>query len=61
MDPFVLVVLSLVWVAASSGTGFLLALLAKRVHPGLSLLKLWGFYTVLMATLVAFVFLVVWL
>jgi hypothetical protein len=61
VDPFVLFVLSAVWVAASSGTGFLLALLAKRVHPGLSLLKLWGFYTVLMATLVAVVFLIVWL
>jgi hypothetical protein len=46
--------------AASSGSGFLLALLAKRVHPGLSLLKLWGFYTVLMATLVAVVFLIIW-
>jgi len=61
MDPFALLVLSAVWVAASSGSGFLLALLAKRVHPDLSLMKLWGFYTVLMALLVAVVFLVIWL
>ena len=46
--------------AASSGTGFLLALLARRVHPGLSLGKLWLFYTVLMAFLVAVVFLIAW-
>lgn len=61
MDPFALLILSAVWAVASSGSGFLLALLAKRVHPGLSLLKLWGFYTVLMATLVAVVFLIIWL
>ena len=56
-----LLVLSGVWVAASSGTGFLLALLAKRIHPGLSLVKLWLFYTVLMATLVALVLILAWL
>lgn len=61
MDPFALLILSVVWAVSSSGSGFLLALLAKRVHPGLSLLKLWGFYTVLMATLVAVVFLIIWL
>lgn len=61
MDPFALLVLSVVWVTASSGCGILLALLGKRVHPSLSLLKLWGFYTVLMATLVAVVFLIIWL
>jgi len=46
--------------AASSGSGFLLALLAKRIHPGLSMVKLWLFYTVLMAMLVAVVFLIAW-
>ena len=61
MEPVTLLVLSGVWMAASSGTGFLLALLAKRIHPGLSLLKLWLFYTVLMATLVAVVFVIAWL
>lgn len=47
--------------AASAGTGFLLALLGKRIHPGLSLVKLWLFYTVLMGTLVALVFVIAWL
>ena len=56
-----MVVLSAVWVAASTGTGFLLALLARRLHPGLSLIKLWFFYTVLMAVLVGIVFLIGWL
>jgi hypothetical protein len=53
-----LVVISVVWVAAASGTGFLLALLARRMHPGLSLVRLWFFYTILMALLVAFVLLI---
>ncbi len=60
MEPFALFVLLLVWMAGSSGTGLLLALLAKRIHPGLSMLKLWLFYTVLMAALVAVVFLIGW-
>jgi len=60
VDSLSLVVLSAVWMAASSGTGFLLALLARRVHSGLSLVKLWLFYTVLMAMLVAVVFLIIW-
>ena len=60
MGTTTLLVLSAVWVAAASGTGFLLALLAKRIHPGLSLLKLWLFYTVLMAVLVALVFILAW-
>lgn len=60
VDPMSLVVLLGVWVLASSGTGFLLALLAKRVHSGLSLSKLWAFYTVLMATLVAVTLLIAW-
>ena len=60
MEPITIVVLSVVWMAAASGTGFLLALLAKRVHPGLSLAKLWLFYTVLMAVLVAIVLAIGW-
>lgn len=60
MDGLTLMVLLAVWVAAASGTGFLLALLAKRIHPGLSLPKLWVFYTALMASLVAIVFLIAW-
>jgi hypothetical protein len=46
--------------AAASGTGFLLALLARRIHPSLSLLKLWFFYTVLMGLLVAVVLIIGW-
>ena len=60
MEPFSSAVLLCVWMAASSGSGFLLALLAKRIHPGLSTVKLWLFYTVLMAMLVAVVFLIAW-
>ena len=58
MSLFSTFVLSAVWVAASTGTGFLLALLARRLHPSLSLVKLWFFYTILMAVLVALVFLI---
>jgi hypothetical protein len=58
MDLVVWIVLLVVWTVASSGSGFLLALLAKRIHPALSLRKLWLFYTALMAMLVAAVFLV---
>jgi hypothetical protein len=60
MDLLVWMVLLVVWTAASSGTGLLLALLAKRIHPGLSLRKLWLFYTALMAVLVAAVFVIGW-
>jgi len=60
LEPLALIVLLVVWTASSSGTGFLLALLAKRIHPGLSLVKLWLFYTVLMAILVAVVILIAW-
>ena len=60
METYSLIVLLGVWTAASSGSGFLLALLAKRVHPGLSMVKLWLFYTVLMALLAAVVFLIGW-
>ncbi len=58
MDISALAILLVVWVAASSGTGYLLALLAGRIHSGLSLRKLWLFYTVLMAVLVAATFLI---
>jgi hypothetical protein len=60
LDATTLLVLLAVWVAAASGTGFLLALLAKRLHSGLSLGRLWMFYTILMAFLVAAVFLIGW-
>lgn len=60
MELFPLGVLAVVWVVSSSGTGLLLALLARRIHPGLSLVRLWFFYTILMALLVAFVFILGW-
>jgi hypothetical protein len=60
MDPLSLIVLLGVWVIAACGCGFLLAILARRVHTGLSLIKLWVFYTSLMAFLVAIVFLLAW-
>lgn len=60
MEFFSWVVLSLVWILAASGTGLLLAQLARRLHPGLDLVKLWFFYTVLMGVLVAIVFLIGW-
>jgi hypothetical protein len=60
VDLMVWIVLLVVWTAASSGSGFLLALMAKRIHPGLSLVRLWLFYSALMATLVAVVFLMGW-
>lgn len=49
-----------VWVTCSLGSGWVLALLARRIHPSLSLVKLWAFYSALMAFLVAVVFLVGW-
>ncbi|MFO8174391.1 MAG: hypothetical protein ACQET1_08970 [Gemmatimonadota bacterium] len=60
MDFVAVVFLSLVWMAASGGTGLLLALLARRIHPDLSLTKLWFFYTILMGVLVAVVLLIGW-
>lgn len=61
MNLLPLVVLASVWVLASAGTGYLLALLAQRLHPDFNLARLWFFYTVLMAFLVALVFLIGWL
>lgn len=61
MDAVALLLLTLVWMVASSVTGLFLALLAKRIHPGLSLRRLFLFYTTLMAFLVAVVFAVGWL
>ena len=61
VELFPLGVLAVVWVVSSSATGFLLALLARRIHPSLSLVRLWFFYTIVMAVLVAFVFWIGWL
>jgi hypothetical protein len=47
------VILGLAWLAASFGSGALLARLAMRIHPKLSFRKLWLFYSVLMSLAVA--------
>jgi hypothetical protein len=60
VEPVTLFVLLCVWMAASTSSGFLLALLGKRVHPTLSTRRLWLFYTLIMASLVALVFIVTW-
>ena len=54
-DPLVLTVLVVLWVVSACLTGLLLALIARRIHPSLSLGRLWMFYSVLMAGLVALV------
>lgn len=61
MDTITLLVLLALWVLASSGSGLALAVLAKRLHPGLSRNRLWLFYTVLTAVLAGIVLLVAWL
>ncbi len=47
------VILGLAWLAASFGSGAVLARLAMRMHPGLSFRKMWLFYSVLMSVAVA--------
>ena len=54
-------VLLLVWLGSASLAGLVLALVARRVHPGLSTVKLWAFYSGLTAFLVAVVLAVAWL
>ena len=60
MDPLALLILLALWVLASSGSGWVLAILAKRLHPGLSRNKLWVFYTALSALLAAIVLIILW-
>jgi hypothetical protein len=52
--------LVLFWAVASMGGGALLALLARRLHPSLSLRRLWIFYTVLLAFTVGAVVAIAW-
>ena len=59
-SPVVLLVLGMAWVSAAVLTGMVLALIARRIHPGLSLGRLWVFYTLLMGFLVAFVMVLGW-
>ena len=48
-------VLAGVWALSASVSGLVLAFVARRVHPGLSLYRLWAFYSLLCAFLVAVV------
>jgi hypothetical protein len=48
------------WAMASAGGGLLLALLARRIHPALSLRRLWIFYTTLLSFAVAAILIIVW-
>jgi hypothetical protein len=59
-DPVVLAILSLLWIACSTVGGLLLAHLARRLHPDLSLRRLWVFYTALLGTTVALVLAIAW-
>ncbi|MFW6331321.1 MAG: hypothetical protein ACOC3J_06315 [Gemmatimonadota bacterium] len=52
--------LAAVWLGTALGGGALLALLAKRIHPSLSFRRLWIFYAVLLAAMVAAVLAIAW-
>jgi hypothetical protein len=52
--------LLLFWAACSMGGGALLALLARRLHPSLSLRRLWIFYTALLGFAVAGFLAITW-
>jgi hypothetical protein len=45
-----------VWLLASFGSGYLLARFFKRLHPALSLRKLWAFWTVILTSVAGVVF-----
>ena len=47
--------LALLGLGASALAGLLVAALARRIHPGLPLLRMWLFYSLLTAVFVAFV------
>jgi hypothetical protein len=59
-DRVAIALFLLFWAACSMGGGALLALLARRLHPSLSLRKLWIFYTVLLGFAVAAVLAIAW-
>lgn len=58
LGPGVWLVLAGVWMGAAAASGLVLAVLARRIHPRLSLFRLWVFYSLLTALLVAVVLLV---
>lgn len=57
-EPQVWLSLGAAWIASSVLCGLLLALLVRRIHPGLSFYRTWLFYAVLTGFLVATVLLV---
>lgn len=59
-DRLALALLLLFWAICSMGGGALLALLARRLHPSLSLRRLWIFYTVLLGFTAAVVLAIAW-
>lgn len=61
MSPtLIAALLAVVWLGCSLGGGALLALLAKRIHPGLSFRRLWLFYSALLGFSVAAVLAIAW-
>lgn len=55
-----LLLLAAAWLVTSVGGGALLALLARRIHEGLSFPRLWLVYTALLAFTVAAVMAIAW-
>lgn len=61
MSPaLVWALLAAVWVGTSLGGGAVLALLAKRIHPGLSWHRLWIVYSGLLGFTVAAILAIAW-
>ena len=56
----VVAVLGTLWVTCSVGGGAVLALLAMRIHEGLSFRRLWIFYTAVLAFATAAVLAIAW-
>lgn len=50
-------VVSIAWLVGAFGSGYLLARLYKRLHPELSMHKLWAFWTVLVSVIAAIILL----
>ena len=55
-----LALLAAVWVGTSALGGAVLAMLAKRIHPGLDFHRLWLVYAGLLAFMVAAVMAIAW-
>jgi hypothetical protein len=49
---------ALLGLGTSALAGLLMAAIARRIHPGLPLLRMWLFYSLLIALFVAFVIVV---